>query len=100
MSCFLEGLFHVFSFVKSGILHDNNGLGRKLWDQILLHPSCKGVHVNCLLEQTDREQEAAQQSPNDIGSSFGPPVMPSITALTFQGIPMSPRHVMGKAALV
>ena len=96
MTGILDGLFHVLAFVKTCIIHHNNGAGRQLWNEIACQPAMEDITVDIAWKQAGCQQGASQQRADDICSSPRVPVMGATTALAFGRIAMGAGHIMGK----
>ena len=100
MSGTFDGLFHLSSFVKAGVIHDHDAVWRKLGHQVLNDPSVEDLSVDCALEQTDGEQGFTQECTNGICPPLRTPIMFSNTPFSTQSITMSAWGIMGKTTLI
>jgi len=64
-------VLNVGAFVESGVVQDDHGGGRKLRQEDRANPGEKDVRVDAGFEQTDGDQPRADESADDVGSSFG-----------------------------
>ena len=66
-----EGVLNVGAFVESGVVQDDHGGGGKLRQEDVANPGEKDVRVDAGFEQADGDQPRADESADDVGSSFG-----------------------------
>ena len=95
-----EGVLNVGAFVESGVVQDDHGDGGKLRQEDVANPGEKDVRVDAGFEQADGDQPRADESADDVGSSFGVPVTCTATALPYGRITVTARHRPCKPALV
>ena len=82
MSCLFDQVDGVRAFMKRGIVHDNDGLGRELGDEIALKPEIEDVSICVARGQTDGSQNASQDRPQHIHPPTGVPVLLAKTPFT------------------
>jgi hypothetical protein len=91
---------HLLSLVKCGVVHDDHGCGRSLREQILDEPCAEHIGVHGGIEEADGEECMSQKGSNRILPATGVPVSAAVAPCSSWGIPMDPRSVEGKSALV
>ena len=95
-----EGVLNVGAFVESGVVQDDHGGRGELRQEDVANPGEKDVRVDARFEQADGDQPRADESPDDVGASFGVPVARTVTALPHGGITVTAGHGSRKPALV
>ncbi len=51
---------YILTFVKTNIIHHNNGITRYLRQQILINPGMKNIAIDIALESTEGYQRSFQ----------------------------------------
>ncbi len=100
MSGVEDSILYILSFVKSGVIHDNDAVGRKFRKQVLHDPRIENIGIDVRVEQTNREQKFLNQRADDIGAAFGVPVLCAKTTPATRGIAMRAGHIVSKTALI
>lgn len=95
-----DGFSHVLSFMKCGIVHDDDGGGWSLREQILDEPCTEHIGVDRGIEETDRQERMPKKGSNRILPATGMPVFQAVTAHSSRGISVRSRSIKGKPALV
>ena len=95
-----DGRSNVCAFMECGVIHHNDACRRPLRQQILNDPLIENICVDVGFEQTSSQKNLADQSADNVCSTFRMPVAWAKTPLAGRGIAMLARHVMSKTAFV
>jgi hypothetical protein len=95
-----DGILGILSFVEGGVVHHHHASGGELGQEILLDPGGENVRIDIDAEQPDRQQTAAEQRADHIGTASSVPVVRAMTSLPLGRIAMGARHVVREAAFV
>ena len=74
------------TFVKAGVVHDNDAFGFKAWNQCILAPVIEYIAVNILLKVIKRKQHLVIKSTDDVCSLFCLPVVAVDTGFAYRCI--------------
>ena len=74
------------TFVKAGVIHDNNAFSLKAWNKGIFAPVIEYVAVNILLKVIKGKQHLFIQSPNNVGTFFSLPVVAIDARFTYRRI--------------
>ena len=88
------------TFVKAGVIHDNDAFGFKAWNQCIFAPVIEYIAVNILLKVIKCKQHLFIQSPNNVGTFFSLPVVAIDTGFAYRCIAVRSHSFSLKAALI
>ena len=96
----MKRFMHVFTFMKTCVVHNNNALRWQCRRKVLYHPSIENEGIDGTFKQRYREQFSFMKRSNHIRSCFGSPVVTTITTLAFSRVAVCPRHVLCKTTFI
>ena len=88
------------TFVKAGVIHDNDAFGFKAWNQCIFAPVIEYDAVNILLKVIKCKQHLFIQSPNNVGTLFSLPVVAIDARFTYRRIAVRANSLSLKAAFI
>ena len=102
MSCFFKNAFHLVSFVKGRIIHNEHTLrgGGRFGIKSFSIQRLKTLVLMLVWNKLTVNKRPPMRAPMVLVLLFAPPVMSSITAFSFRGIAMSARHIVSKSAFI
>lgn len=100
MAMLVEQFLNTFIFMKPSIIHHNQVLGFKAWNQGVFAPVVEYSVVEILLNVLKRKQHLFIESTNDIRKLFCLPVVAIDTGCTYRCIAMRTNGFSLKAALI
>ncbi len=100
MTRIFNHVLHVLTFVKRGIVHDNDAFFRDVRQQYWFGPCGKNGRIHRTGYEAYRNSSGFYQGANGVCSPFSLQIMLSISTLAFHRIAMGSRHIMRKTAFI
>ena len=88
------------TFVKAGVVHDNDAFGFKAWNQRIFAPVIEYIAVNIPLKVIKRKQHLVIKSTDDVCSLFCLPVVAIDARFSYRCIAVRSDGFSLKAALI
>ena len=100
MTRIFDDFLHFLTFVKGGIVHDNDTFFRDVRQEDLFSPRGKNGRIYRTGYETYGNSGRLYQGANGVGSPFSAPIMLGIATLSFHRIAVSSRHILRKTAFI
>ena len=95
-----QSFLQITSFMKGGIIHNNDTSFRKLWDKCFCESSKENIRINIAVKKANSKKLVVLNGSDNSTSSFCMPVSYSIAPFSFVTVSMCSGYIMSKATFI